>query len=275
MRSSRSSDRAQRPIDGSIHRTSEERASLTSPPSMRRQALELARDVLEGQEKKFTTDKFQMMRQFHEHNGLDVYLFQLTQGAPSTVVMYFEGSSLSLPLCLPCQDWIYDCQFCKSPIGGGEKVHSGFHAQLAPHQQDLKTVLLNFFRETGLPIRSQPPVVVLVGHSLGGAIASLFARYLRNKEKNLKVKLITIGSPKVGDAKWRSVMIPSGKLEIYRITNGCDPVPCLPPMCNYVHIGTHIHLKNGKCCMLSNCGICCADHCVCSYISAINQEIER
>ncbi|KAL3916911.1 MAG: hypothetical protein SGPRY_006619 [Prymnesium sp.] len=221
----------------------------------RLEALKLARVVLEGKIRQFETVEINLKESFKKRNGLDAYHLELVPDTCSTV-MFFEGSST-------CKDWMYNFQRNQKSIGD-RKIHSGFDAQLEPHKVTLKRALLAASKQT----------VVLVGHSLGGAIASLFADYLLTESAHLQVKLITIGSPKVGNEMWRSHMHANSRLEIHRITNSCDPVPMVP-LIIYVHIGTHIHLKNGKCCMLNCCGQCCFNHCVPDYISAINQELDR
>ena len=52
---------------------------------------------------------------------------------------------------------------------------------------------------------------MVTGHSLGGALASLFSLYLKEKTKDSDITLITFGQPRVGDSTYAHVhdsMIP-------------------------------------------------------------------
>lgn len=69
----------------------------------------------------------------------------------------------------------------------------------------------------------------IIGHSLGGALATHAAISLQAKK--IKVfQLYTFGSPRVGDVKfseWFQKYLPD--TDKFRVTHGHDPVPHLPP----------------------------------------------
>jgi hypothetical protein len=68
------------------------------------------------------------------------------------------------------------------------------------------------------------------GHSLGGALSTLCALDL--VKRGYTVKLVTWGSPRVGDAQFVSLVqsaVENGRLQIARFVNGLDIVPNLPP----------------------------------------------
>lgn len=67
--------------------------------------------------------------------------------------------------------------------------------------------------------------IVAVGHSLGGALATLTAARLR--ATGLKVRLFTYGAPRIGDVALSNWISESG--ENYRVTRLSDPVPRVPP----------------------------------------------
>ncbi len=65
-------------------------------------------------------------------------------------------------------------------------------------------------------------------HSLGGALATLAANWLRaSPEVNSKVRLYTFGAPRVGGKSF-SINATSRLDNIYRCVNGADPVPKVP-----------------------------------------------
>ncbi|KJY78358.1 lipase family protein [Vibrio nigripulchritudo] len=84
--------------------------------------------------------------------------------------------------------------------------------------------------------KTLPSRVHCVGHSLGGAIASLFADWLK-AEYSLKVNLYTFGTPRIGMLGYASKKID----KTYRCTHGADPVPMFP-LWPFVHAGEEYRL---------------------------------
>jgi predicted lipase len=83
----------------------------------------------------------------------------------------------------------------------------------------------------------------LTGHSLGGAVATLFAFLVSEKYNEKKINLVTFGSPRVGDSKWKTCFNNKKNIIYYRITNNRDIITVLP-IWNYHHVGKHIYLDN-------------------------------
>jgi len=77
-------------------------------------------------------------------------------------------------------------------------------------------------------------VVHCVGHSLGGAVATLVAAQFAGQGK--KVKLYTFGSPRVGALAVHSAMEREiGAGNIYRVAHDLDPITLIGPF-PYVHV---------------------------------------
>ena len=77
----------------------------------------------------------------------------------------------------------------------------------------------------------------VVGHSLGGAVATLVAAKLARKD--IPVRLYTFGSPRVGivgthEALWRGI----GTENVYRVSHDLDPITLVGPF-PYVHLAPH------------------------------------
>jgi predicted lipase len=69
--------------------------------------------------------------------------------------------------------------------------------------------------------------VITTGHSLGAAIASLDAVYLKLADPSLQVSYVGFGQPRVGNdgfARFHKSIVPNSK----HVTNKADPVPRLP-----------------------------------------------
>lgn len=110
---------------------------------------------------------------------------------PPITALYFEGTEET------CLDWMHNCQRWQTQIADGVKIHSGFLAQVQPF---LRMLEIDLLEHVGAQEFTQP--IVLIGYSLGGAIASVFAHHLfSTHEMKNGVELITIGSPKVGNKK--------------------------------------------------------------------------
>lgn len=103
----------------------------------------------------------------------------------------------------------------------GELVHNGFQGTLNSMIPEIKAFLK----------RSQSSEVLnihCVGHSLGGALATLAANWLKSSsEISAKVHLYTFGAPRVGGKNF-SINATQRVDSIFRCVNGADPVPKVP-----------------------------------------------
>lgn len=125
-------------------------------------------------------------------------------------------------------DVLTDARLGYQRLTSCEPVHIGFDQAF----QGMIEQLENFLRD-----KPRDCTVHCIGHSLGGALASLAAHWLRDKKawRKDKVKLYTFGCPRVGGtifAKKTTSLI--GIDNIYRVYNQYDPVPCSPAF-PYVH----------------------------------------
>ena len=102
----------------------------------------------------------------------------------------------------------------------GFPVHQGFYYAFNSIQQELRQFI------SGLKGIS---VVHCVGHSLGGAIATLAADWIKASSSISSIKLYTFGSPRVGLENFASKC--SSRLKahnVFRVHHSTDPVPMLP-----------------------------------------------
>ncbi len=84
--------------------------------------------------------------------------------------------------------------------------------------------------------KSRP--VYVTGHSLGGALALMATAELANHEdatiRDSIAACYTFGCPRAGDSSFDLYV----KAPLYRITNGVDLVPAIPPaILGYRHVG--------------------------------------
>ena len=86
----------------------------------------------------------------------------------------------------------------------------------------------------------------MTGHSLGAAIAVLAAMRLQS-DVNLTVDAVyTFGLPRVGGSKFNDLYEPILGARTFRLVNGDDPVPSVPPpLLEYRHVGRSLFCTHG------------------------------
>lgn len=118
------------------------------------------------------------------------------------------------------------------PESGG-RVHAGFSKAARAVLPQILSWLTGEAREHSR--------LILAGHSLGAALATLAATVLR------PALLVTLGSPRVGDADFVAAL---AEVHVIRLVDGCDVVTQLPPALSfYAHAGalTYITCIDGRC----------------------------
>lgn len=130
-------------------------------------------------------------------------------------------------------------------VSDGMKMHKGF-------QIDYTSVRNEVQNEMNDLIQQHPSFpVYVVGHSLGGALASIAAADLANlhgPDVASRTHIYTFGSPRIGDVDWVNFIDGIKFGGISRVTRQKDPVPHIP----HVEIGYLHHseefgiLENGE-----------------------------
>ncbi|VUC33252.1 unnamed protein product [Clonostachys rosea] len=138
------------------------------------------------------------------------------------------------------RNWIANLDFdLKSlDLAKNAKVHDGFNKAWL----EISTAVLAQVKETAS--KNAGYKVISVGHSLGGAVATLGAAYLRNAGHN--VDIYTYGAPRIGNAELSDFI--SGQAgAVYRVTQTNDPVPRLPPkLFGYRHVSPEYWLSKSS-----------------------------
>lgn len=117
-------------------------------------------------------------------------------------------------------DWLTNGNVGLSVSSSGVHVHSGFNQAFESMRPALSQILkphLNAGRVSGIHC---------IGHSLGGALASLTGDWIR-AEYRKPVKVYTFGAPRVG-MRGFSTKFTMATEGLYRCTHGADPVPSVP-----------------------------------------------
>lgn len=152
-------------------------------------------------------------------------------------------------------DWrLANLRFLPEPLRDGGpgservRVHRGFQQSL--YYRDRTSGEVGFERMVqvlaGLPVGNRE--LWITGHSLGAAIAVLFAAKLRARmpdlvEGNLR-GIVLFGSPAVGGSAFRAYYGSLNAITV-RYIHGVDPVPLTPPV-GFRHVGSGHWFNNGK-----------------------------
>ncbi|OIW30011.1 lipase [Coniochaeta ligniaria NRRL 30616] len=149
------------------------------------------------------------------------------------IVVTFRGSK-------SVRNWISNIVFAFSDCSlvSGCQVHTGFSAAWGEVSSAVTSGV-------AAAKKANPGyAVVATGHSLGGAVATLAAAYLR--ASGTAVDLYTYGSPRVGNDAFAGYVSAQSGLEV-RVTHLDDPVPRLPPLLfGYRHTSPEYWLSDGS-----------------------------
>ena len=119
-------------------------------------------------------------------------------------------------------DWLTDGNFAMHSGPTGSSVHAGFQNTFASFVNQLDTALATLTR--GRMVGT----VHCVGHSLGGALATLAAAHCHQRGIG-RPELYTFGSPRVGGGRFSSDLTDRlGSNHIHRVFHFADPVPMVP-----------------------------------------------
>jgi hypothetical protein len=158
----------------------------------------------------------------------------------TTVIISFRGTEprIASDIIADLKTWQVDSE----TIGD---VHSGFKQELDKLYPDVSKWVF------GKNVSKKRDTIILTGHSLGAAMASICATRLNTE--GYRVKLYTYGSPRVGDSDWATLFESdldseldhkchacgqdTNKIEHYRFHNNQDLIPAIPPLGTFTHVG--------------------------------------
>ena len=145
------------------------------------------------------------------------------------IVVVFRGSDSG-------SDWFANFQASQDP-GPFESTgaHEGFQDSLYPAVIKLTEILREDSKE--------PRRVWITGHSLGGALCSLFAGMLLENQIDV-YGVYTFASPRPGNEKFASALNKKINGPHYRVVNSGDVVPHVPPEPFFSHPGSRVILKH-------------------------------
>ena len=138
----------------------------------------------------------------------------------NTIFIAFRGTEMS-----SLHDIQVDCMVTKRHTQDGGHVHSGFWYALNAVYDEIQTWMIEH--------SSLDDMILVTGHSLGGAIATLCGARLTHSD--YRPVIYTFGAPRIGDHAFASRF---DHIHLFRFVNNNDIVPRLPPTkFGYVHPG--------------------------------------
>jgi len=156
----------------------------------------------------------------------------------SLIIVTFAGSGRTI------RNWITDFTFLLVPAtipGCGDCwIHSGF----ATGWSERRTVVLDAV--TSALASHGDYKLILTGHSIGGAVATLAAVELRGMGH--EADMYTYGTPRIGNGAFATFVTEQAPAlgGNFRMTHVNDPVPQLPPTwIGYQHFAPEYWLANG------------------------------
>lgn len=136
-------------------------------------------------------------------------------------------------------DWLTNFNITVSRGASGQPVHDGFNLTFKTMEPKLKEFM-------GTLVKNKITQIHCIGHSLGGALATICADWIRTSYK-IKPYLYTFGSPRVGLMGFAdSCTTNIGAERIFRAYHKTDIVPCIPtwPFIHTPNSGTDYYLPS-------------------------------
>ena len=137
------------------------------------------------------------------------------------------------------KDFQNDASIDKVPfIEDGEKVHIGFkycwESVLGDTYDAIDTALED--------LQGEATDIIVCGHSLGGAVATLYAYSIKKHYPHYHVKSTTIGSPRVGNKVFKE-NYDNSEIDTLRIVHNNDLVTHTPYI-RFYHVNYQVRLDN-------------------------------
>jgi len=121
-------------------------------------------------------------------------------------------------------DWFNNLRRWKHRFLPGTKVHSGFLEHLNMVYDDIFKEIIEYKK------------ITIIGHSLGGAVSVLLGSKISYFDSSIECNVVTYGSPRVGDNKFKLLCNSLPNFKCYRVYNNYDLITKVPYF-GFHHIG--------------------------------------
>ncbi len=187
-----------------------------------------SKKIIESKVKKWGYSQVEF---FEVKKGSDIDTQCFIMSDEKNTIVVFRGSD-------DLSDWFANFQAIRNPGPlSNSKAHGGFQDALYPAVIKITEIIDRF--------NSGSKKLWITGHSLGGALCSLYAGMLI--ENGYKVYgIYTFASPRPGDDQFAAELNKYVVGPHYRVVNTGDIVPHIPPEPFFSHAGKRIILKEHK-----------------------------
>lgn len=124
-------------------------------------------------------------------------------------------------------DWLYN--FMLWTVGQGDGMPGRVHAGYWRKWTSVRTRVVRSL------LRLKPKRVLVTGHSLGGALASMACGDIARALPNVSVYSYTFGAPRCADAEFYARDPPPNLVNFVRCVHAGDVIHNFPPLPGYVH----------------------------------------
>ena len=142
-------------------------------------------------------------------------------------------------------DWCNNMTFSQTKVTDINKeifLHGGYMSIFEHLKQDLSDKL-NAISLTLNDNEKEDLTILLTGHSLGGAVASVTVPYIKKIFPKSQIKLVTFGAPKVGKQNYNN-WLQENNIEVTSFVRKTDPAPYAPASLRNCMLGTVIYLHH-------------------------------
>lgn len=195
--------------------------------------------------KKLLMPFFKLFKKYIKRVDLQFFLAQTidTNTGKKLLIIIFKGTQENV-------DWTTNLARKAVRFSNVGYVHEGFKKTSEVFFKRIKNYkIADDFRSTrlsnNLKTLNDDYKILIGGHSLGGAIATLTGCYLYNlgiAKENMEI--YTFGAPPVGTKAFCQYY--ENKVNVYRIVNKNDVIPMLDKVMNFSHIGKKIVLESNN-----------------------------
>lgn len=160
------------------------------------------------------------------------------------IVFVFQGSKEK-------EDWMTNITAKRAKFFGKEQVHKGFYDSMQLFLRTIKTKRFannnndGVFLHKDIKTINENCKIILAGHSLGGAIATLVGCYFSDigiKKENIDI--YTFGAPPIGTKEFCNKY--KNKVDLFRVVNKRDIVPKVDKLTNLKHFGQIVELESNE-----------------------------
>ncbi|XP_024990693.1 phospholipase A1-IIgamma-like [Cynara cardunculus var. scolymus] len=150
---------------------------------------------------------------------------------------------------------VFKQSICAQVHSGYLSIYTSSNSRSRFNKTSARDQVLSMVRQLVEKYKDEETSITVVGHSLGGALATLsggdiaingYNETKSRPKKTIPVTVFAYGNPFLGNICLRELLHKKEKLNILRVVNVIDYIPLLPPFVGYIHIGQELWVDTRK-----------------------------